>query len=196
MPSKISGPVLPIPLSKIYLPGITHTKTPLPRETAFAKNHLGKLLGFSSLGEFCDLPGLLLLLRLVARSRLRFWSWRRDLNPRPSDYKSDALPAELRQRAALFGLRPDKQTPPCLPGQLSRVAQGTSPCNRPSIRPNLLKRLIIASELGLHSPLPPSPKAGDFAERVCPRQTLKKRSLPSYSNSGYFGQFALGGAPL
>ena len=26
-----------------------------------------------------------------------YWSWRRDLNPRPSDYKSDALPAELRQ---------------------------------------------------------------------------------------------------
>jgi DNA mismatch repair ATPase MutS len=30
-------------------------------------------------------------------TRLDFWSWRRDLNPRPSDYKSDALPAELRQ---------------------------------------------------------------------------------------------------
>jgi hypothetical protein len=28
------------------------------------------------------------------------WSWRRDLNPRPSDYKSDALPAELRQPKA------------------------------------------------------------------------------------------------
>src|ERR1017187_10181330 len=25
------------------------------------------------------------------------WSWQRDLNPRPSDYKSDALPTELRQ---------------------------------------------------------------------------------------------------
>jgi hypothetical protein len=25
------------------------------------------------------------------------FSWRRELNPRPSDYKSDALPAELRQ---------------------------------------------------------------------------------------------------
>src|SRR4029077_20089413 len=25
-----------------------------------------------------------------------WWSWRRELNPRPSDYKSDALPAELR----------------------------------------------------------------------------------------------------
>ena len=28
---------------------------------------------------------------------LKQWSWRRDLNPRPSDYKSDALPTELRQ---------------------------------------------------------------------------------------------------
>jgi hypothetical protein len=26
------------------------------------------------------------------------WSWRRDLNPRPADYKSAALPSELRQR--------------------------------------------------------------------------------------------------
>src|SRR5689334_21519717 len=25
------------------------------------------------------------------------WSWRRDLNPRPADYKSAALPTELRQ---------------------------------------------------------------------------------------------------
>jgi hypothetical protein len=25
------------------------------------------------------------------------FSWRRESNPRPSDYKSDALPAELRQ---------------------------------------------------------------------------------------------------
>jgi hypothetical protein len=31
----------------------------------------------------------------------KFWqSWRRDLNPRPSDYKSDALPTELRQHGA------------------------------------------------------------------------------------------------
>ena len=27
----------------------------------------------------------------------RHWSWRRDLNPRPADYKSAALPTELRQ---------------------------------------------------------------------------------------------------
>ena len=29
---------------------------------------------------------------------LLYWSWREDLNPRPADYKSAALPAELRQR--------------------------------------------------------------------------------------------------
>jgi hypothetical protein len=35
--------------------------------------------------------------RKTTARRFIFWSWRRDLNPRPSDYKSDALPAELRQ---------------------------------------------------------------------------------------------------
>jgi hypothetical protein len=28
-----------------------------------------------------------------------YWSWRRDLNPRPPDYKSGALPTELRQHS-------------------------------------------------------------------------------------------------
>ena len=27
-----------------------------------------------------------------------YWSWRTESNPRPADYKSAALPAELRQR--------------------------------------------------------------------------------------------------
>src|SRR6266852_5027560 len=30
--------------------------------------------------------------------KISWWSWRRELNPRPSDFKSYALPAELRQR--------------------------------------------------------------------------------------------------
>lgn len=38
--------------------------------------------------------------------RFRFsgtpWSWRWDLNPQPADYKSAALPIELRQRLPLF----------------------------------------------------------------------------------------------
>ena len=43
---------------------------------------------------------------------MAFWSWRRDLNPRPADYKSAALPTELRQPvgktrnlAETFGIR-------------------------------------------------------------------------------------------
>ena len=35
---------------------------------------------------------------LLCNPSLPLWSWRRDLNPRPSDYKSDALPTELRQQ--------------------------------------------------------------------------------------------------
>ena len=54
------------------------------------------------------------------------WSWRRDSNPRPSDYKSDALPTELRQQI------PGKDAPsrkliPLIParcpGQLVKVSQ-------------------------------------------------------------------------
>jgi hypothetical protein len=50
-----------------------------------------------------DRPGALYscrrlkLLCWLSGSGFLLWSWRRDLNPRPSDYKSDALPAELRQ---------------------------------------------------------------------------------------------------
>jgi hypothetical protein len=56
-----------------------------------------------------------------------YWSWRRDLNPRPSDYKSDALPTELRQQirgkdAPSRKLIP--QIPARCPGQLFKVSQG------------------------------------------------------------------------
>ena len=46
------------------------------------------------------------------RSRTNCWqSWRRDLNPRPSDYKSDALPAELRQHRSNLGRIPELAIP-------------------------------------------------------------------------------------
>ena len=54
-------------------------------------------------------------LEFTPRKRIRltpspkiWWSWRRDLNPRPSDYKSDALPAELRQRCSNSWIIADK----------------------------------------------------------------------------------------
>jgi hypothetical protein len=46
------------------------------------------------------------------------WSWRRDLNPRPSDYKSDALPAELRQPTLLAS--PDRHQPKTNPHNKQR----------------------------------------------------------------------------
>jgi hypothetical protein len=57
-------------------------------------------------------------LRAPEKSRFTIWSWRRDLNPRPSDYKSDALPAELRQRK-----------PPVTGHKVNKLAQRQSACN-------------------------------------------------------------------
>jgi hypothetical protein len=56
---------------------------------------------------------------------LLIWSWRRDSNPRPSDYKSDALPTELRQQLGK-GASPRKlipRIPSRCPGQLYKVPQ-------------------------------------------------------------------------
>ena len=57
-------------------------------------------------------------LRVSEKSRFAIWSWRRDLNPRPSDYKSDALPAELRQHK-----------PPVTGHKVNKLAQRQSACN-------------------------------------------------------------------
>src|SRR6516164_4966476 len=66
VPSKLFGPVRPALLSKSHSPASCRTCKTLqrPRVTAFAQNRfLEAAAGVSSLGEFCDLPGLLLLLR-------------------------------------------------------------------------------------------------------------------------------------
>jgi hypothetical protein len=49
---------------------------------------------------------------LLSNPSLLLWSWRRDLNPRPSDYKSDALPTELRQQKHLIQGSVDKRLHP------------------------------------------------------------------------------------
>ena len=40
----------------------------------------------------------------------RKWSWREELNPRPADYKSAALPTELRQLDTTTELSPISAT--------------------------------------------------------------------------------------
>src|ERR1700674_2542494 len=66
---------------------------------------------------------------------LRFicWSWRRDLNPRPPDYKSGALPTELRQRTGTSVLADTSipLIPSRCPGQFNKLSQGANfvqPC--------------------------------------------------------------------
>ena len=55
-------------------------------------------LGNSPLSSFSKIKAYCL------NSRLQ-WSWWTDLNPRPADYKSAALPTELHQRFSLFHKR-------------------------------------------------------------------------------------------
>src|ERR1700704_3954972 len=62
------------------------------------------------------------------------WSWRRDLNPRPSDYKSDALPTELRQQFRSMALQAQYFLIPRYPGQLFKVSQGKNRRNRRRFR--------------------------------------------------------------
>jgi hypothetical protein len=54
---------------------------------------------------------------------LILWSWREDSNPRPADYKSAALPTELRQRrrtrVRILGKGLDKGNLPEIQGQVS-----------------------------------------------------------------------------
>jgi hypothetical protein len=69
------------------------------------------------------------------------WSWRRDLNPRPSDYKSDALPTELRQP------RQSRTCPFCRfkPKTALRWAQScTLKCARRSLNFSIARRRGIA----------------------------------------------------
>jgi hypothetical protein len=65
-------------------------------------------------------------LLLSSCTELVLWSWRRESNPRPSDYKSDALPTELRQQLGTDA-PPRKlipRIPSRCPGQLYKVTQG------------------------------------------------------------------------
>ncbi len=55
--------------------------------------------------------------RSPGNSSFVLWSWRRDSNPRPSDYKSDALPTELRQQSG--DSRAFAQTNPSDPFRMS-----------------------------------------------------------------------------
>ena len=56
-----------------------------------------------------NMPDKIILPKNGSKNHVRSWSWREESNPRPADYKSAALPAELRQHklahALWLGLR-------------------------------------------------------------------------------------------
>ncbi len=104
----------------------------LPRKPA---SSMEAAVGFSFLGKLRVLLGSTPAIRRrrTARSRVTTWSWRRDLNPRPSDYKSDALPAELRQPAACRDAISALDWPRTFPAnraQTLRVTQRQPTCKR------------------------------------------------------------------
>jgi hypothetical protein len=69
------------------------------------------------------------------------WSRRRDLNPRPSDYKSDALPTELRRHAfCCNSLRVDEKVTFWLCARF--VPDSPSPCHCTPFRDAVLLSLL------------------------------------------------------
>ena len=123
----------PILLSKNFTKR-AHKTLQQRRDAARVSYSRNAAAGFSSLGELRVSFGLLLLPAAAGGAlKLRFWSWRRDLNPRPSDYKSDALPAELRQHctACRFYGTP-MHISICQPGQTLSLTQRYSACKQPT----------------------------------------------------------------
>jgi hypothetical protein len=95
---------------QIYSLLVLATHPPVPK-IIWDANHESRTLFFNNLQPSCtktqkglvsrDTSPFIFPVRIrsaLAPLQNSWWSWRRELNPRPSDYKSDALPAELRQR--------------------------------------------------------------------------------------------------
>jgi hypothetical protein len=91
-------------------------------------------------------------LRAPENPVLLVWSWRRDLNPRPSDYKSDALPAELRQRKL-----------PVTGHKVNKLAQRQSACN-------ILSQCLVRGNRNLRGTAPIQYSNKNFALRPPYRQ--------------------------
>src|SRR5207248_6578642 len=80
------------------------------------------------------------------------WSRRRDLNPRHSDYKSDALPTELRRPAYRQSSASSGKTRILPTASLKRKRRRTSPLKTPVVqqRPKKYIDLPANSTLGLN----------------------------------------------
>jgi hypothetical protein len=131
--------------------------------------------------------------RAAREAKSESWSWRRDLNPRPADYKSAALPTELRQPDetgilartvpnwqrfapffAHFGLTAVRPSWCCLPDPAARRAPSI---NLAGPRPTFQSLTAHASSAS--PPVTPAISAG-AAE---PPRTGQSPSRPTHSGS-------------
>ena len=79
------------------------------------------------------------------------WSWRRDSNPRPSDYKSDALPTELRQQSGdnCAFAQTNPSDPFRMSGTILKVTtRGTTRASNGSAKRLLLRAVRVRSQAG------------------------------------------------
>jgi hypothetical protein len=98
------------------------------------------------------------------------WSWRRDLNPRPPDYKSGALPTELRQQLGKGA--PSRKLIPLIParcpGQLIKLSQR--------------ELLAQARCIGAHRRTSP-PRVGTYTRRkldIADKRSQEPQPLPAH----------------
>ncbi len=79
--------------------GFEPVTSPLPRKCSNQLSYVGKGLYLFDLN-------VLILIEKITKNNFKLheivWSWRSDLNRRPADYKSAALPTELRQRKTII----------------------------------------------------------------------------------------------
>ena len=105
--------------------GKPRSRTRTAKNTTRRKSSEGSAFWKNLLRRYCRVRRLPDNSYTTLAAELVLWSWRRDSNPRPSDYKSDALPTELRQQLGK-GAPPRKlipRIPSRCPGQLYKVPQ-------------------------------------------------------------------------
>jgi hypothetical protein len=121
------------------------------------------------------------------------WSWRRDLNPRPADYKSAALPTELRQpdqnanfstsRATVARRRIPSRTDELCPrvrvsGNLTLYTQRRSHVRKHSTRRSAISQRSAAASRPRTARFPPPPTRSGCRRVPASESTPPSRSVP------------------
>ena len=128
---------------------------------------------------------------LLTASSSTTWSWRRDLNPRPSDYKSDALPAELRQPAG--NPKPKSEASGNFPPHGTKFKRYHSGTRRATATPTHFRISVPGSGKSLKTPQIPlcfAARKRRKENRTCRRNVVNNFRLRFYPKSRRFATLA------